>query len=112
MLSFARPICQAHGVVGGAHLVNDTLTPTLVRVLLPPRPPQAHMVDDSDRAPPSPAMAPAFPDRPIRNAWSLPRTMSVGLFALPCSFRSPFVDSTCSLYGRPVWAAIKLVLVN
>ena len=37
---------------------------------------------------------------------------SVGLFALPCSFRSPFVDSTCSLYGRPVRAAIQLLLVN
>ena len=36
----------------------------------------------------------------------------VGLFALPCSFRSPFVDSTCSLYGRPVRAAIQLLLVN
>ena len=38
--------------------------------------------------------------------------LSVGLFALPCSFRSPFVDSTCSLYGRPVRAAIQLLLVN
>ena len=37
---------------------------------------------------------------------------SVGLFASPCSFRSPFVDSTCSLYGRPVRAAIQLLLVN
>ena len=36
----------------------------------------------------------------------------VGLFALPCSFRSPFVDSTCSLYGRPVRAAIQLLLVK
>ena len=36
----------------------------------------------------------------------------VGLFALPCSFRSPFVDSTCSLYGRLVRAAIQLLLVN
>ena len=39
-------------------------------------------------------------------------THFVGLFALPCSFRSPFVDSTCSLYGRPVRAAIQLLLVN
>ena len=38
--------------------------------------------------------------------------VDVGLFALPCSFRSPFVDSTCSLYGRPVRAAIQLLLVN
>ena len=37
---------------------------------------------------------------------------SVGLFALPCSFRSPFVDSTCSLYGSPVQAAIQLLFVN
>ena len=36
----------------------------------------------------------------------------VGLFALPCSFRSPFVDSTSSLYGRLVRAAIQLLLVN
>ena len=34
----------------------------------------------------------------------------VGLFALPCSFRSPFVDSTCSLYGRPVRAAIQTTI--
>ena len=37
---------------------------------------------------------------------------SVGLLALPGSFRSPFVDSTCSLFGRPVRAAIQLLLVN
>ena len=40
------------------------------------------------------------------------RVGNVGLFALPCSFHSPFVDSTCSLYGRPVRAAIQLLLVN
>ena len=38
------------------------------------------------------------------------RPIIVGLFALPCSFRSPFVDSTCSLYGRPVRAAIQTTI--
>ena len=44
--------------------------------------------------------------------WGLEGRIIVGLFALPCSFRSPFVDSTCSLYGRPVRVAIQLLLVN
>ena len=39
-------------------------------------------------------------------------TVCVGLFTLPCSFRSLFEDCTCTLYGRPVRAALQLLLVN
>ena len=76
MWPFARSVCQAHGVVDGAHLVHDALTPPPGRVPLPPRPPHARLRDFSDHAPPPLAMAPASPHWPIRNAWSLLRNIS------------------------------------
>ena len=71
-------VCQA-GVVDGVRCVHDALMPPPGRVPLPPRPPHARLRDSSDRAPPSPAMAPASPDWPIRNAWSLLRHISLFL---------------------------------
>ena len=68
-------VCQA-GVVDGVHRVHNALMPPPGRVPLPPRPPHARLLDSTDRAPPSPAMAPASPDWPMHNAWSLLRNIS------------------------------------
>ena len=45
MWPFARPVCQAHGVVDGAHCVQNMLMPPPGRVPLPPRPPHARLLD-------------------------------------------------------------------
>ena len=76
MLQIARPVCQAHYVVDGADCVHEALMPPPGRVPLPPRPPHGRLLDSSGRAPPLPAMAPASPDWPIRNAWSLLQKIS------------------------------------
>ena len=79
MLPIARPVFQAHCVVDGARWVHEALMPPPGRVTLPPRPPHGRLLDSSDRAPPLPAMAPASPDWPILNAWSLLRKISLFL---------------------------------